>query len=149
MPYKNFKQKALSNPDVAREYIRLSKMRSLNYSIAQQVRQARIKAGFTQKRLAELVETHQTGIARLERGSFDENGNLPSLSFLFKIADALSLDILVSLPPKQSVKSIESYSGKQSQSSSPVSFIIGSQNPNTEAGFKSGLTKYEKPKIPN
>ncbi|MBU3978440.1 helix-turn-helix transcriptional regulator [Patescibacteria group bacterium] len=62
----------------------------LTYEISQMIIEARIIKGITQKNLAEMIHTKQSGIARAERGI-----SLPSLSFLNKIAKALSTHLNV------------------------------------------------------
>ena len=56
----------------------------------------RQERGLTQIELADLVNTRQSGISRLE--NMDA---LPSLSFLSKIAEALEADIEIRLVPKR------------------------------------------------
>lgn len=53
-----------------------------------QVARLRILRGLTQAQLAEMVGTRQPSIARLENGT-----SAPSLSFLYKIAEALGAKI--------------------------------------------------------
>ena len=56
----------------------------LAFEIGEMVYKTRLIKGYTQSKLAEIVETKQPSIARLENGSY-----LPSLSFLERIAKAL------------------------------------------------------------
>ena len=51
---------------------------------AYQVARLRIKRGLTQQQLADLVNTHQSSIARLESGKTE-----PRLSFLHRVVKAL------------------------------------------------------------
>lgn len=60
--------------------------------IAQLVRDARLRAGFTQAQLAEKAQSSQVVIARLESGT-DER--VPSLDLLERIASALKAKLLV------------------------------------------------------
>jgi transcriptional regulator with XRE-family HTH domain len=61
----------------------------LAFEIGQMIVEARIKKGLTQEELASLLHTKQPSIARIENGQ-----NLPSLSFLEKIAKALGTHLL-------------------------------------------------------
>jgi len=62
----------------------------LAFEIGQMILEARSRMGVTQKRLAEMIDTKQSGIARAESGNY-----LPSLSFLNKIAKALKTRLIV------------------------------------------------------
>ncbi len=85
MNLKEFKNKALQNVAFKEEYEKYD----LAFEIGQMVVEARILKGLTQQGLAKLVHTKQPSIARLENGQ-----NLPSLSFLEKIAEALDTQLL-------------------------------------------------------
>lgn len=63
-----------------------------DFSISHLITEARIYAGLTQEKLAELAGTTQSSIARAENGD-----NLPGHSFLKRIAVALGTKLL---PPK-------------------------------------------------
>lgn len=60
--------------------------------IAKLVKQARLRAGLTQSQLADLIETSQTVIGRLESGN---DLRIPSLDLLQRIAQALHARLLV------------------------------------------------------
>lgn len=60
----------------------------LVFEISENIIKARLSMGLTQQELAEKFSTKQSSISRLERGL-----DLPSLSFLVKIADALGMKI--------------------------------------------------------
>jgi DNA-binding XRE family transcriptional regulator len=60
-------------------------------NIAQKVYELRKKAGLTQTQLAELVQTSQPVIARLESG--EDTTRTPSLSTLYRIAEAVGMDV--------------------------------------------------------
>lgn len=68
---------------------------SINAEVAQLIYEARTKAGFTQKQLAELVGTRQPVIARLEDADYEGH----SLSMLQKIAHALNQKVVIQLAP--------------------------------------------------
>ncbi len=59
---KDFKKKALQNPEVQSEYDRLSSA----YELREQLIKIRKDAGFTQEELAELLHTKKSNISRLE-----------------------------------------------------------------------------------
>ena len=63
--------------------------------IAQQVTERRKEQGLSQAQLAELCETTQSAIARLESG-----GRPPRIDTLLKIANALECDLVVELRPR-------------------------------------------------
>jgi transcriptional regulator with XRE-family HTH domain len=88
MDYEDFKNRLLANPEFAKEYARLD----LYLEVSQMVLGARIARGMTQTKLAKLVGTHQPSIARIESGL-----QLPSLTFLEKIAKALKVKLI---PPQ-------------------------------------------------
>ena len=88
----------------------------LALEIASMITEARIVRGITQKKLAKLVGTGQSSIARAENGAY-----LPSLSFLNRIAEKLNTELRVNFKMFESieVKShthalTHSYTGEQS-----------------------------------
>lgn len=96
MDFKKAQEILLRNEKYARAFDEMS----LSFDIARTVIQARVQRNMTQKELAELVETGQSSIARLESGE-----SLPSLSFLKKIAKALHMVLLPPLfIPEEEVK---------------------------------------------
>jgi transcriptional regulator with XRE-family HTH domain len=64
--------------------------------VAQQIYDARTNANLTQKELAELAETHQSVIARLEDADYSGH----SLTTLWKIAWALNSRLSISFEPR-------------------------------------------------
>jgi ribosome-binding protein aMBF1 (putative translation factor) len=64
-------------------------------AIADQVAERRKELGLSQADLADLVETTQSAIARLESG-----GRPPRIDTLLRIAVALDCDLLVELRPR-------------------------------------------------
>jgi predicted transcriptional regulator len=66
---------------------------SINAKVAQLIYDTRIKAGLTQKELADLIGTKQPAIARLEDADYEGH----SLSMLQKIAYALDQQVEISL----------------------------------------------------
>jgi ribosome-binding protein aMBF1 (putative translation factor) len=71
---------------------------SLNARVAQIVYDARTQAGLTQQQLAELIETKQSVIARLEDADYEGH----SLSMLQRIAQALNQRVEIQLMPSGS-----------------------------------------------
>lgn len=67
----------------------------LNFDIAELIHDARTAAGLTQRELAELAETRQSVIARLEDADYEGH----SLSMLQRIAGALGLLVKVQFAP--------------------------------------------------
>jgi ribosome-binding protein aMBF1 (putative translation factor) len=70
---------------------------TVNAQIARMIYEARTAAGLTQKQLAELLDTKQSTIARLEDADYEGH----SLSMLRRIADALNQKLEVRFVPKQ------------------------------------------------
>ena len=73
---------------------------SVNSRVASLLHAARSSAGLTQKKLAELVGTTQSVIARLE--SVDYEGH--SLSMLIRIAEALDSRLVIDLVPRDGAR---------------------------------------------
>ena len=68
-------------------------------AIADQVSERRRELGLSQAELADLVETTQSAIARLESG-----GRPPRIDTLLRIATALDCELLVELQPRTKQK---------------------------------------------
>lgn len=71
---------------------------SLNARVAQIIYDARTQAGLTQQQLADLTETKQSVIARLEDADYEGH----SLSMLQRIAQALNQRVEIQLMPSGS-----------------------------------------------
>jgi ribosome-binding protein aMBF1 (putative translation factor) len=71
---------------------------SLNARVAQIIYDARTQAGLTQQQLADLIETKQSVIARLEDSDYEGH----SLSMLQRIAQALNQRVEIQLMPSRS-----------------------------------------------
>jgi ribosome-binding protein aMBF1 (putative translation factor) len=67
--------------------------------IADQVAERRRELGLSQSELAELVETTQSAVARLESG-----GRPPRIDTLLRIATALDCELVVELQPRTTRK---------------------------------------------
>jgi len=86
--YPKFKKKVLKNPLLRREYGELGP----EFAIAQAIIAKRLEKGITQSELAQMIGTKQSAISRLESGSYNS-----SMAFLQKVADALGLNLVISL----------------------------------------------------
>jgi transcriptional regulator with XRE-family HTH domain len=94
MKWEEFKKKRFEkDPELKEEYDKLE----LEYRIIAQIIELRKKKKITQKQLAELVNTKQPSIARLESGEYN-----PTLDFLKKIAEVLDADLEVNFISKAS-----------------------------------------------
>lgn len=91
MNWKEHKKRLLEDPEFRQEYEALEP----EYRLAAALIRLRLAKGLTQAQLAELLNTKQESIARLESGS-----SLPSLSTVKKVADALDAELEISLQPK-------------------------------------------------
>ncbi|TVQ29359.1 MAG: XRE family transcriptional regulator [Geminicoccaceae bacterium] len=80
----------LRDPHVRAEYEALEPQ----FRIAQQIIDARRRAGLTQAQLAELIDTSQSSVARLEAGR-----QLPSTRTLLRIAHATKSEAVFELRP--------------------------------------------------
>ncbi len=81
MDWEEFKKNSfIENPELKKEYDKLEP----EYRIISQIINLRKKKKITQKQLAELLNTKQPSIARLESGDYN-----PSLDFLKKIEEVL------------------------------------------------------------
>lgn len=69
------------------------------FEMAHQLIEARIQRGLSQDQLAELMETSQSTIARLESGRA-----MPSLKTLRRFAEAINSEVQISFKPLKSAK---------------------------------------------
>jgi len=93
--FKELLGRKMKDPKFRREW----ESNSEEFELAKAIIQLRIKAGMTQKDLAERAHTSQPSIARLESGSYH---NL-SLSFLRRVGGALHVKPRVNFEKLQSV----------------------------------------------
>ena len=70
---------------------------TVNAQVARMIYEARTAAGLTQKQLADLVDTQQSTIARLEDADYEGH----SLSMLRRIAEALNQKLQVRFVPNR------------------------------------------------
>ena len=82
--FKDLLEKKLKSPDFRAEW----EAQNEEFELAREVIRLRIRAGLTQKQLADRARTSQPTIARLESGSYR---NL-SLSFLRKVGEVLGVE---------------------------------------------------------
>jgi len=92
--YEDFKEELLKKPEVRREYEALEP----KYKLIRTLIRRRNELRLSQVQLANIIGAQQPAISRLENG-----GNNTTLSTLFKVADALDLD--VDVKPRSLVKS--------------------------------------------
>lgn len=86
MDLNDFDKKLFKKPAYRKEY----KKYDLAFEISQMLIEARIIKGITQDKLAKMIRTQQSSIARAENGTV-----LPKISFLKKIADAFHTYLIV------------------------------------------------------
>ena len=95
--YEEFEAELLRKPEIRREYEALKPKYSMIWSLIERRNQLRI----SQTQLAKIVGTKQPAISRLEKGDYNTR-----LSTLFKVANALDLDLNISLKARGTTKSI-------------------------------------------
>lgn len=90
--FKEFKKKALQNPEVQNEYNELSSA----YALRKQLIRIRKEAGFTQEELAEILRTQKSNISRLE----NVNSKIsPKLSTIEDYAKAVGFQLEIKFIP--------------------------------------------------
>ncbi|MFH1217688.1 MAG: helix-turn-helix transcriptional regulator [Pseudomonadota bacterium] len=90
---KEFKKKALSDPEVKKEYVRLSAA----YELRKQLIKIRKEAGLTQEELAEILHTNKSNISRLE----NVNSKIsPKLSTIEEYAKAAGYRLEINFVPQ-------------------------------------------------
>jgi len=88
--YKDYKEKALNNPDVKAEYDVLQP----EYDLIQAMIDARNKQNITQKELSEITGITQADISRIENGTRN-----PSLAMVKRIAAGLGMQLRLEFVP--------------------------------------------------
>ena len=86
--YQDFEAELLSKPGIRKEYDALKP----KYDLVRTIIERRNQLQLSQTRLARIIGTRQPAISRLEKG--DSN---TTLSTLLKVAEALDLDIALSV----------------------------------------------------
>ncbi|HQR83748.1 helix-turn-helix transcriptional regulator [Polynucleobacter sp. es-EL-1] len=82
----------IKNPEYKKAY----EESKIEFDIAKEVIEARMKSGLSQEHLAALMGTSQSAIARLESGS-----SLPSIRTLAKFAEATNMQIQIQFKPNK------------------------------------------------
>ncbi|MGD9950763.1 MAG: helix-turn-helix domain-containing protein [Desulfobulbus sp.] len=90
---KDFKEKALTNPEVAQEYERISAA----YALRKELIKIRKAAGLTQEEIAEMLHTKKSNISRLENVHSKVS---PKLSTIEAYANAAGYKIEVKFIPQ-------------------------------------------------
>ena len=88
--YKNYKKRALQNPEVKAEYDALQS----EYDIIQVIIDARVQQNMTQKDLSDKTGITQADISRIENGTRN-----PSLSMVKKLAQGLGMQLKLEFVP--------------------------------------------------
>ncbi len=92
---KEFKKKALANPEVEKEYNALKPA----YELRKQLIRIRKEAGFTQDELAAILRTKKSNISRLE----NVNSTIsPKLSTIEEYAKAVGYKLKINFVPQHS-----------------------------------------------
>lgn len=94
--YKEYKKRALLNPEVKAEYDALQP----EYDIIQAMIDARVKQNMTQKELSNKTGITQADISRIENGTRN-----PSLSMVKKLAKGLGMQLKLEFIPTPTKKS--------------------------------------------
>ena len=89
--YSQIKNRLLKNPELKRAYEELGP----EFSVIALLINMRLRQHISQRELAERIGTKQSAIARFESGTYN-----PSLSFLYRIANALDARLKVSIDSK-------------------------------------------------
>lgn len=90
--FAEFKQKALTDSEVKKEYEALSPV----YKLRKQLIALRTEAGLTQKELAEKLNTKKSNISRLENVNSPSS---PKLSTIEQYADAVGYKVEINFVP--------------------------------------------------
>lgn len=98
--FKQFRKKALSNPEVRAEYEDLEAA----FAMKRQMITLRKAAGFTQEHVAELLGTKKSNISRLESLSSDVS---PSLRIVENYARVLGYSVSVEFEPLSGIKPVQ------------------------------------------
>ncbi len=93
--YEDFKEERLKDPEVRREYEALEP----KYMLIRTFIRRRNELRLSQVQLANMIGMQQPTISRLENG-----GRNTTISTLFKVADALALDVELKPRPRASPK---------------------------------------------
>jgi len=90
--FKNFKEKALQDPEFRKEYEAMAPV----WELRKKLIKLRIKEGKTQEQVAKLMGTQKSNISRLESG---EKVSFPTLATISKYANALGYKVNLEFEP--------------------------------------------------
>ncbi|MCA9508963.1 MAG: helix-turn-helix transcriptional regulator [Myxococcales bacterium] len=90
--FRSFKERALKDEKVRREYDALSE----EFAFAEELIKARISANMTQEEVAKIMHTSKSNISRLENV---DSLNWPNLNTLKKYAEAVGCELKIKLKP--------------------------------------------------
>ncbi len=94
LDFQSFKDKALKNVDIKKEYDSLTN----EYELKQALISARKESGLTQEQIAQVLHTQKSNISRLESFNYKSS---PKLSTLIDYAKALGYELELQLKPKK------------------------------------------------
>ena len=83
--YTSLREDLLKNAEIKKAYDELGP----EFSVIEELIAQRLKQGISQGELAEKIGTRQSAISRFESGSYN-----PTVQFLYKIADALNVNLV-------------------------------------------------------
>ncbi len=86
--YGTVKKKILQDKETKKMYEALEPQ----FRVIKLIIRKRTQKGITQKELANLIGTKQSAISRFESGDYN-----PTISFLYKLADALNAELTISV----------------------------------------------------
>ncbi len=86
--FEEFKREALKDPEFKKAYDALEP----EYALIEKLIENRINKGITQAALAKKMGTKQSAISRFEAG-----GSNPTVAFLYKLADALGVQLKITI----------------------------------------------------
>ncbi len=86
--YKTLRSTLLKDKKIKKAYDELGP----EFAVIEKFIEQRLKLGFSQKDLAQKVGTKQSAISRFESGTYN-----PTISFLYKVADALDAKLKVTV----------------------------------------------------
>lgn len=109
MKFEEHKRRLMKDPEFRKAYDELEPI----YKVIRRLVAYRIDDGITQKQLAEKIGTKQSSISRFESSMI-----LPSLTFLYTIADALNLQLRMDVVPKPKSRTTKS---KETERSDTIS----------------------------
>lgn len=90
--FKDFKEKALKDPEFKKEYEAMAPV----WELRRKLIKLRIKEGKTQEQVARLMGTQKSNISRLEGGG---KASFPTLSTISKYANALGYKVNLEFDP--------------------------------------------------